>query len=132
VRRAFVLQMAEQPAPPPDTDTAPLPAVRFGFTASRKIGNAVARNRARRRLREAARAVMPGRVVDGFDYVLVARAAVLTCRYADLLTDLASALAELAKAPLRRPRPAQARDPAPTAPSSGPSADRSSGAATAR
>jgi len=68
-----------------------------GFTASRKVGGAVQRNRAKRRLRAAVRAVMPGRVLPGFDYVLVARTAVLTCRYADLEADLCSALAELAK-----------------------------------
>lgn len=104
MRRPFVLQMAPQPEP--GDDGPPLPEARLGFTASRKVGNAVARNRARRRLREAARHVMPGRVVPGFDYVLVARTAVLTCRFADLETDLASALAELAKAPWhRRPAP---------------------------
>lgn len=123
MRRAFVLQMAEQPAPRPDA--APIPPVRLGFTASRKIDNAVARNRAKRRLREAARAVMPDRVARGFDYVLVARAAVLTCPYADLLTDLASALAELAKAQRRQP-PAN-HPPAPAAPSSSSSSEVSIG-----
>ena len=56
-----------------------------GFTASRRIGKAVARNRARRRLREAARAVLPGPARPGYNYVIVARPAVLTCPFDRLL-----------------------------------------------
>jgi ribonuclease P protein component len=48
-------------------------AVRIGFTCSRKVGNAVARNRAKRRLREVARAVLPVSGRPGWDYVLVGR-----------------------------------------------------------
>lgn len=47
--------------------------VRVGFTCSKKVGNAVARNRAKRRLREAARIVLPEMGRDGWDYVLVGR-----------------------------------------------------------
>src|SRR3546814_17799433 len=50
------------------------PAVRVGFTASRKIGNAVARNRARRRLRAVAAEVMTQHAAPGNDYLLIRRA----------------------------------------------------------
>ena len=65
---------------------------RVGFTASRKIGNAVARNRAKRRLRAAAAARLPLLARPGHDYVLVARASVLTRDFALLLDDLAEAV----------------------------------------
>ena len=47
--------------------------MRVGFTCSKKVGNAVARNRAKRRLREVARQVLPEQGRDGWDYVLVGR-----------------------------------------------------------
>src|SRR5437660_1173873 len=53
-------------------------AIRVGFTVTRKVGNAVVRNRVRRRLREAARLVMPGQARSDLDYVLVGRQATLT------------------------------------------------------
>ena len=66
---------------------------RVGFTASRKVGGAVERNRAKRRLRAAAQAVLPLQGRERTDYVLVARTATLTRPYCELLKDLAQTLA---------------------------------------
>jgi ribonuclease P protein component len=69
------------------------PATRVGFTASKKIGNAVLRNRAKRRLRALAREVLAAEARPGWDYVLVARPeATVTRAYADLRADLEQAL----------------------------------------
>lgn len=69
------------------------PVVRIGFTASKKIGNAVARNRAKRRMRAVARQVLPELAQPGWDYVLVARPEATIARtFPDLLADLRTAL----------------------------------------
>jgi ribonuclease P protein component len=71
-------------------------SVRVGFTASKKIGNAVMRNRAKRRLRALAREVLAGSARPGWDYVLVARPeATVTRAYSDLRGDLLAALASV-------------------------------------
>ena len=70
---------------------------RFGFTASRKVGNAVERNRARRRLKELVRLAGNGLAAPGHDYVLVARRQALTYPFGRLLTDFSGALRRLAQ-----------------------------------
>ena len=76
----------------------PHQGARVGFTVSKKVGNAVARNRARRRLRAAAAEVMPGRATPSTDYVLIGRAGTLDRPYAKLVSDLESAVERLGRA----------------------------------
>jgi ribonuclease P protein component len=84
---AFLLQARETGTP----STA-----RVGFTCSKKIGNAVARNRAKRRLRAVARAVMPAQALPGWDYVLVGRpGATVSHDFAAMCDELHSALRKL-------------------------------------
>ena len=67
--------------------------IRVGFTCSKKVGNAVARNRAKRRLRAVARAVLPKMGHAGWDYVLIGRADRTNTRdFGDLADDLSRAL----------------------------------------
>ena len=63
-----------------------------GFTASRRVGGAVARNRAKRRLRAAAQQVLPARGAANHEYVLIGRRATLTRPFPALLSDLEGAL----------------------------------------
>jgi ribonuclease P protein component len=87
---AFLLQ-ARRRAP-----SDPATGYRIGFTCSKKVGNAVARNRAKRRLREIARLVLPTAGRDGWDYVLVGRAgATATQDFTRMQDDLRRALARL-------------------------------------
>ena len=85
----LILQAADSPS------SAPESPFRLGFTASRKVGGAVQRNRARRRLRAAAAALMPAHAARGMDYVLVARADTVSRPYPGLLADLEAALRRL-------------------------------------
>ena len=69
-------------------------AVRVGYTATKKIGNAVIRNRAKRRLREAARLVLAGRALPGVELVLIARRETAEIEFSRLRQNLAKALDE--------------------------------------
>jgi ribonuclease P protein component len=70
--------------------------VRAGFTATKRVGGAVVRNRAKRRMREAARLLLPALARPGFDYVFIARGGVTTRPWERLLDDVKSALIRLA------------------------------------
>ena len=69
---------------------------RIGFTASRKVGTAVERNRVRRRLRDVVRRTDADRMAAGHDYVLVARRAAINLPFDRLMEDFAGALRRLA------------------------------------
>jgi ribonuclease P protein component len=68
------------------------PVARIGFTVTKKVGNAVVRNRTRRRLKEAARLLLRKRNVSGYDLVLIGRDATRARPFDLLMTDLARAL----------------------------------------
>ena len=75
--------------------TAPAPLLRYGLTASKRVGNAVQRNRAQRRLRALAHEVLTSNGSPAYDYVLVARPATVTRAFDDLRRDLVTALKRL-------------------------------------
>lgn len=77
---------------------------RFGFTATKSLGGAVMRNRARRRLKEAVRLAAPRGAVEGYDYVLIARSGTVQRRFTELIKDLERALAKV-----HEPSPARTR-----------------------
>jgi len=72
------------------------PTIRVGFTCSKKVGNAVTRNRAKRRLRAIARELLPGAGRPGWDYVLIGRPGETAIRpFEDLRRDMTHALRRL-------------------------------------
>ena len=99
VAPGLILQVRRQPSPDTESDdaprAAPAQAVRVGFTASRKVGNAVQRNRARRRLRAVAQQVLDQHAEPGTDFVLIARPATIERDYQALVGDLVAGLKRL-------------------------------------
>ncbi|MEQ8700934.1 ribonuclease P protein component [Bauldia litoralis] len=88
-RPGFVLQALRA------TETGREP--RFGFTVTKKIGNAVVRNRIRRRLREVVRLSAAGGASESTDYVLIGRRAALRLPFDRLVDDLSSGMAALSQ-----------------------------------
>ena len=86
-RRAAVHGLVLQALPRPDQGPA-----RLGFTVTKKVGNAVVRNRTRRRLKEAARLTLAETPPAGVDLVLIGRDATRSRPFADLQDDLRRAL----------------------------------------
>ncbi len=85
---SFVLQARRRSAgPPPSGETT-----RFGFTATRRLGNAVTRNRARRRLKETVRLVASAHARPGYDYVVIARRGAVTQPFDHIQKELRQAL----------------------------------------
>lgn len=96
---AFALEARARP------DSGESPGARVGFTVSKKVGNAVVRNRVRRRLRALVRDLDPGALRANYDYVLIARPAAAERSYRDLASDLQVALSRV-----HQPRPQQRRN----------------------
>jgi ribonuclease P protein component len=99
VAPSLVLQARKRDGSPGEHHIA-----RFGFTASKSLGGAVVRNRARRRLKEAVRLTGPDHAKEGYDYVLIAREGTVQRRFAELIKDLERALARV-----HEPSPAKRR-----------------------
>lgn len=86
----MIVQVRQRPGAEADTQQA-----RVGFTVSRKVGNAVARNRVRRRLRAVVRNIMTDHAQPGIDLVIIGRRNSLKRQFSDLQGDLKTALKKL-------------------------------------
>ena len=87
----LVLQTLRGPHPNPTSPTN----IRVGFTVTKKIGNAIKRNRTRRRLKAAASEVMTTHAKKNTDYVLIGRSGTLKRPFTLLVEDLATAMQKL-------------------------------------
>jgi ribonuclease P protein component len=93
VTPSFIMQAAS----PQTIETDHLPAASIGFTVSKKVGNAVMRSKARRRLKEAARISFPDHAPNGWSFVLIGRSTAVHYPFQKMCNDMAWALAKLAQ-----------------------------------
>ena len=70
--------------------------MRIGYTVTKKIGNAVVRNRMKRRFRALVRETFPDHAIPGADHVLIGRSSGIERDYASLAAELKRALVKLA------------------------------------
>jgi ribonuclease P protein component len=89
IASTLILQML----PRGDENTQDAP--RFGFTVTKKMGNAVARNRIKRRLRAALRQIAGAHALAGHDYVIISRNKALDCPFAELVRDMEFAFSRI-------------------------------------
>jgi ribonuclease P protein component len=90
VTGTFIVQMQKRDASHPASHEA-----RFGFTVTKKMGNAVTRNRIKRRLRMVVSQIAPEFAQDGHDYVIISRIKALECAFSDLLRDMRFAFSRI-------------------------------------
>jgi ribonuclease P protein component len=83
--------------------------MRIGITVTKKIGNAVVRNRMKRRFRALARELLPTSGISGADHVLIGRSDGVEREYSKLRAELSKALSKITQAPLSRPGPRKPR-----------------------
>jgi len=95
VSGSMIVQMAATPEGDEGKASEKSTIIRVGYTASKKVGNAVMRNRAKRRLREVVRRVLPEKGQDGHDYVLIARSVALDIPFDHLIRDFGWCLKRL-------------------------------------
>lgn len=91
VTSAFILQKVTRDARHPVNAGE----ARIGYTVTKKMGNAVARNRIKRRLREAWKRAAPQRAEAGCDYVLIARNKAMTCDFSELVREMEFAFSRI-------------------------------------
>lgn len=101
---AFVLEARRR-----TEDDLPIEGARFGFTVSKQVGNAVERNRVKRRLRAAVRDIARDHARRDFDYVLIARRAALDAGFSGLVSDLIGALGRVHATPTGKQQSRTAR-----------------------
>lgn len=115
VSGSMIVQIAPRETSDLEQDSQAISTIRVGYTASKKVGNAVMRNRAKRRLREVVRHVLGDKGQEGHDYVLIARSATVALPFDQLIRDFSWCLKRLkrqnsAEAPSENP-PERRRKP---------------------